>query len=96
MSKLQREVDEIMARPQPAVRVKEGRPLEAVAIRPGISLYVGRRSYVDTTLNTQTHRHLRLWDVGSHCLVESVDDSGKVEDSVELLWHAVWYRKAKT
>lgn len=70
-----------------------GRRLREVAIRPGISLYLPPYSYANTTLSEKVYPHLRIWDVGPHCLIQHVNDAGEVKDQVEVLWHSIWWRK---
>ena len=64
-----------------------------MALRPGISIYLGNMSYADATLHKTRHPRLRMWDAGTHALLQAVDEHGKVIDEAELLWHAVWWRK---
>lgn len=68
------------------------RKLECMAMRPGISLYLGGSSYTDT-LHVRRHPKLRMYDVGPHALVQAVDESGKPVEEAEVLWHSVWWRK---
>lgn len=76
-----------MAEPKPP-----GRRLSVVALRPGISVFLRPRSYMDT-VHEANYRELRMYDVGPHCLFQALDDKGEVKEQAEVLWHSIWWRR---